>query len=120
MICDTTFLIDLARERQHARNFLAAHRRQPFFVSVVSAGELAAGYDSIAEAQAFLARYRILRLGPDIAYIAAEIDRELAEEGLRLGENDNWIAGFCRALGQSLISNDTDFDRVHELRRLAY
>jgi predicted nucleic acid-binding protein len=120
MICDTTFLIDLARLHPDAQRFLASHRRQPFLVPVISAGELAVGYDSMDETRAFLARYRILRLTPEIAYTAAEVDRELIEAGQRLGENDTWIAGFCRHYRQPLISRDTDFDRVRGLRRVAY
>lgn len=38
--------------------------------------------------------------------------RELMAQGLRLGENNNWIPGFCRYYGQSPISRDRAFDRV--------
>jgi predicted nucleic acid-binding protein len=41
-------------------------------------------------------------------------------EGQRLGENDNWIAAFCRYHGEPVISRDVAFDRVRGLRRLAY
>jgi predicted nucleic acid-binding protein len=67
-----------------------------------------------------LHHYRILRLTPEIAYVAAQIDRELIDQGLRLGENDNWIADFCRYYGQPIISRDAAFDRVRGLRRLRY
>ena len=60
----------------------------------------------------------MLRLTPEIALVAAQIDRELIDQ--RLGENDNWIAGFCRYYGQPIISRDTAFDRVRGLRRLSY
>jgi predicted nucleic acid-binding protein len=52
--------------------------------------------------------------------MAAAIDRELIRLGHRLGENDNWIAGFCRYYGQAVISRDAAFDRVRGLRRLDY
>ena len=42
------------------------------------------------------------------------------ETGSRLGENDNWLAAFCRCRGQPLISRDQAFDRVRGLRRLPY
>jgi predicted nucleic acid-binding protein len=38
----------------------------------------------------------------------------------RLGENDNWIAGFCRYYAQPIVSRDGAFDRVRGLRRLDY
>jgi len=122
VIADTTFLSDFWHERLRRRAgpasaFAARHRSQRLLVTVVSAGEIAVIFDSTAEAQAFLNPYRILRLTPEIAYAAAEIDRELSQ---RLGENDNWIAGFCRYYGQPVISRDAAFDRVRGLRRLTY
>jgi predicted nucleic acid-binding protein len=124
LIADTTFLSHLLRERDRgpgpATRFLAARRTESFLVTVVSVGELAVLFDTNQEARLFLQRYRQLRLFPEVAYAAAEIDRELTSRGLRLGENDNWIAGFCRYYGQPLISQDAAFDRVPGLRRWAY
>lgn len=125
MIADTTFLSDLHREReQHRRgpslNFLAAHRRQIILTTVISAGELALIFPDLEDARRFLSHYRLLRLTPEIAYAAAQVDHELIQTGERLGENDNWIAGFCRYYGQPLISRDGAFDRVGGLRRLIY
>jgi predicted nucleic acid-binding protein len=125
VICDTTFLSDLLSEREAGRPgpaeaFLTRHRDQPFWVTVITVGELAVIFDSAYEARRWLARYRQLRLHPEICYVAAEIDRELIRLGARLGENDNWIAGFCRYYGQPLISRDGGFDRVRGLRRLSY
>jgi predicted nucleic acid-binding protein len=125
VIADTTFLSDFHREREAGRRgpasrFLAAHRGEVLLVTVISAGELAVIFDSNAAARQFLGHYRILRLTPEIAYTAADVDRELIEQGARLGENDNWIAGFCRYYGQPVISRDRAFDRVRGLRRLAY
>ena len=126
MIADTTFLSDLRRERERltrgpAGSFLARHRNERFLTTVISAGEIAVVFDSMTAARAFLLPYRILRLTPEIAYVAASVDRDLMEDkGQRLGENDNWIAGFCRYYGQPIISRDVAFDRVRGLRRLAY
>lgn len=125
MICDTTFLSDLQSEQTGsgtgpASRWLAAHRTHPLLVTVISAGELAVIFDTAMEARAYLSRYRVLRLTPEIAYTAAAVDRELIETGLRLGENDNWIAGFCRYYGQPIVSRDAGFDRVRGLRRLGY
>ena len=124
MIADTTFLSHLLRERDRgpgpATRFLASRRTEAFLVTVISVGELAVLFDTNEQARLFLQRYRQLRLFPEIAYAAAEIDRALTDQGLRLGENDNWIAGFCRYYGQPLISRDAAFDRVPALRRLTY
>ena len=125
MILDTTFLSDFHHEQESNRRgpastFLAAHRAQPILITVISAGEIAVIFDTNAIARHFLNRYRILRLVPEIALAAAEVDRELIEVGGRLGENDNWIAGFCRYYGQPIVSRDTAFGRVRRLRRLEY
>jgi len=125
MICDTTFLSDLqledeAGEPGSAIAFLVRHRNRRLLTTAISAGELAVIFDAEAEARYFLRLYRILRLTPEIAYTAAAIDRELIARGERLGENDNWIAGFCRYYGQPIVSRDAAFDRVPGLRRLNY
>jgi predicted nucleic acid-binding protein len=125
MICDTTFLSDLHHERERnepgpAGSFLAAHRSQPFLVTVISAGEIAVIFDTPEAARQYLRHYRILRLTPEIAFAAASIDQQLIRAGGRLGENDTWIAGFARYYSQPLISRDEAFDRVPRLRRLRY
>ncbi len=125
MFLDTNFLIDLERELLTgtvgpARAFLAAHRREQHQVSVIAAGELAAGLEDNEVARAFLGKFRVAALKLEIALEAAAIDRELMRTGRRLQENDNWIAGFARYYGIVLVSNDPAFDRVRGLRRLPY
>jgi len=100
--------------------FLARHRQTPFLVTVISLGEVAVIFAEQTDARRFLSRYRSLRLTPEIGYMAALIERELMLAGGRLGENDNWIAGFCRYNGQSLVSRDRAFDRVRGLRQQPY
>jgi predicted nucleic acid-binding protein len=125
MICDSNFLSELYDEHQaglqgRAATFLARHRQAPFLITVISLGEVAVIFADQLDARKFLGRYRTLRLTPDIAYLAAAVDRELIAVGGRLGENDNWIAAFCRYYGQPLISRDAAFDRVRGLRRVIY
>ena len=73
MICDTNFLTDLFDEQRAgmqgaAARFLGHHRRTPFLVTVISVGEVAVIFEDQPEARRFLARYRTLRLTPEIAY----------------------------------------------------
>jgi predicted nucleic acid-binding protein len=116
---------DLRREHEQglrgpARRFLAQHRRQALLLTVISLGEVSVIFDSRGRCTRFLHPYRVLRLNPQIAYAAAALDRALIAIGQRLGENDTWIAGFCRYYGQPLVSRDVAFDRVPRLRRLEY
>ena len=126
MIADTNFLSDFHDEHERgvvgpARRFMAAHRNQRVRTTVISAGEIAVIFRTNQEARHFLHRFFLLKsIFLELAYTAATIDRELIARGARLGENDNWIAAFCRYHGEPLISNDAAFDRVRGLRRLSY
>ena len=88
---------------------------------MISAGEIAVIFPRLPDARRFLARFKIIKhLDLEVALTAAQIDQELIAAGGRLGENDNWIAAFCRRYSMPIISRDEAFDRVPRLRRLAY
>lgn len=123
MIADTTFLIHWARERRTrtlgpARSFIAGRRPQIIRTTIISLAEAAFSFPTADAAWDYFGHWTVYRLHDGIAKVAADLDRELREE--RLGENDNWIAGFCRYYHEPIISRDGDFDRVPGLRRLAY
>lgn len=125
MIADTTFLSDYLKEQRNgfkgpAHDFMAANRAEVVRVSIISAGEVAILFKRISDAWAWLDRWTIYRLHPDIVNEAVAVDRELIASGERLGENDNWIAGFARYYRQPIISRDAAFDRVKNLRRVEY
>jgi len=125
VIADTTFLIDFFREgraarRGPARSFFAEHRTELIRTSVISLGEIAPSFATSAEAWQYFRPWKIYRLHPGVVDAAADVDRRLVQLGWRLGENDNWIAGFCRYYREPLISRDADFDRIQGLRRVAY
>jgi predicted nucleic acid-binding protein len=125
MIADTTFLIQFASEGLAAREgparaFLAHHRQQPIRTCIISMAEVAVGFETSAVAWEYFKWWKIYALHRGIAEAAADVDREMAKLGRRLGENDNWIAGFCRYHREPLISADVAFDRVPHLRRIAY
>jgi predicted nucleic acid-binding protein len=125
MIADTTFLIRFASEgaqgqRGPARTFLANHRREIIRTSIISLAEAAVGFENSAAAWDYFKWWKIYALHRGIAEVAADVDRELAVIGPRLGENDNWIAGFCRFYHEPVISTDVAFDRVPRLRRILY
>jgi predicted nucleic acid-binding protein len=125
MLTDTTFWIDLAEElaaggQGAARQFIAAHRSIHLEVSIITWGELAAGVNSPEELNHLLRRVRILNLHLQVAWEAGRIERELAEHGARLGENDNWIAATARTWGLRLVTRDRAFDRVPGLSIVRY
>jgi len=125
MIADTTFVSDLVRERRQDRRgpasaLLAELRAQSVRTTIITAGELAIMFERSAEAFVWLARWRIYPLHPGIAAAAADIDRVLRVRGARLGENDNWIAGFAAYYREAIISHDEAFDRAPGVRRVQY
>jgi predicted nucleic acid-binding protein len=103
-----------------ARSFLAANRRERIRTCIISVAEVAVSFPRAQQAWAYFGRWTIYRLHDGIAQAAADLDRELALAGTRLGENHNWIAGFCRYYREPIISVDAAFDRVSGIRRLAY
>jgi predicted nucleic acid-binding protein len=125
MIADTTFLIHLVREQLEgisgpARTFLVRHRTQSIRTTIISIGEVASGFHSSADAWQHFKRWKIYHLHRGVVDAAADLDRFMFSKGHRLGENDNWIAGFCLYYREPLISLDAGFDRVPQLRRLLY
>ena len=125
MIADTTFLVHVVRERQAGRTgpaltFLAANPRGQIRTCIISMAEVAVSFPTSLEAWSYFGQWTVYRLHDGIAQAAADLDREMGLAGSRLGENDNWIAGFCRYYRQPVISLDEAFDRVPHLRRLAY
>jgi predicted nucleic acid-binding protein len=125
VLTDTTFWIDLLKERRDrqrgsATDFLAQHRASTLEVSIITWGELAAGFNSTAELNHLLRRVRIMNLHMQVAWEAGRIEREMAERGERLGENDNWIAATARAWGLRLVSRDDAFARVPGLNVVRY
>jgi predicted nucleic acid-binding protein len=123
MLTDTTFWIDLERERRRGRRgpahtFIARHRAQSLLVSIITFGELAVGFRTPHELDSLLRRIRVLMLHRHVAWEASRIRREIA--ALPINQNDVWIAATARAWGQRLISNDRDFDVVPRLRRTGY
>jgi predicted nucleic acid-binding protein len=125
VLTDTTFWIDLLKERSEGKKgststFLHRHRSAPLEVSIVTWGELAVGFGDSNELNLLLRRVRVLNLHLQVAWEASRIERELAQHGQRLGENDNWIAATARAWGLRLVSRDDAFQRVQGLNVLRY
>ena len=125
MIADTTFLTHFLDEGRTgragpARAFFAQHRRELIRTTIICLAEVAVVFPSSAEAWAYFKAWKVYALHRGVAEAAADVDRFLTRSGARLGENDNWIAGFCRYYREPVISQDAAFDRVPNLRRVLY
>ena len=127
LLLDTNFLIDLHAELGRktgadgpAKRFMRANRTLAMAITPVTANEYAAGIRHEREARRFLRRFRMIALGRDIAFFAARIDREQSAKGLRLGENDTWQAAVALRFDLILVTDDTDFDQLPQVRRRNY
>jgi len=120
-LVDTSTLIDLAEELAErrvgpVRTFLGRNKAHPLACSTISVGELASGSDE-ESVRFFLRRLRKLPLSEAVTYRAGELDRDLADKGRQLGENDNWIAATALHYSATLVYADGDFARVPRLKR---
>jgi predicted nucleic acid-binding protein len=120
LLLDTSVLVNLEHELSDrrvgdVRAFLGSQRSEVFACATVTVGELAAGA-SETSVRFMLRRLRRIPLTEAIAYRAGELERELARIGMRLGENDNWIAATALHLSATLVFIDGDFRRVPRLK----
>lgn len=127
LLLDTNFLIDLHDELRRrddtdgpAKRFMRANRTQPMVITPITASEYAAGIRNEREARRFLQRFRLVALGRDVALFASRLDREQSGKGLRLGENDTWQAAVALRFDLTLVTSDTDFDKIPALKRKSY
>jgi tRNA(fMet)-specific endonuclease VapC len=92
-------------------------------MSVVTKAELLCGVElspkhaqDAAALAAFLPYVEVLHLDEDAAAHYAEIRADLKKRGAMIGANDLFIAAHARALGLTLVTNNTaEFERVKGL-----
>lgn len=127
LLLDSNFLIDLHDELRRtdgadgpAKRFMRASRTQPMVITPVTASEYAAGIRNEREARRFLQRFRMVALGRAVALFASRLDRDQSRKGLRLGENDTWQAAVALHFDLTLITTDTDFEKIPTVKRKSY
>ncbi len=117
LLLDTSFLVELEDEVVRkaagpATAVLAAHRRAPVAISIVSFGEFAEGFVDAVAFNAFISRFRVLQLSRAIAWRASVVQSSLSR---RLGENDAWIAATALVYEATLVGRERAFTRVPRL-----
>ena len=122
LLLDTSFLIELedeivARRAGAATALLAAHRRSPAAISIISLGEFAEGFSDPRALIEFLAPFRVVQLSRAIAWRMAALQGSLSR---RLGENDAWIAATALSYDATLVARERAFERVPRLDYLVF
>lgn len=133
MICvDTTFLVDLWREKDlsssPARALLAAHPGEDFAVPAHAAGEFLEGGAAISEERLgeslqFLRLFRIGEVGVETAVSYARIAVQLRRKSALHGRSkpDLWIAAWAVQHAARLATRNTKhFGGIENLTLIAY
>lgn len=128
LILETTFLVDLERERRSggdgpAVKFLEDHPTFGLCITLITAGEIAGGLepDERERWEKLAKRFSILEPDLDVAWTYGRIYRHLRDNGLLIGANDLWIAATAVVHGLPLVTrNDRHFRRVAGLHVMSY
>jgi len=126
---DTTFLIDLQRERSRGDKEGPAHRfltRSPdaqLFLCAVALGEFSEGFESSEHpiVRTVRGQHLVLLIDDETAGIYAGVVRDLRSRGTLIGTNDLWIGASALQHGLPVLTaNVEDFRRVSGLEVVAY
>ena len=127
---DTTFLIDLQRERRrneaggiHAHRFLAAAPELELCLSATALGEFAEGFSDSEDPllRTIREQHHLLPIDAPTALAYGRIVRTLRQEGRLIGTKDLWIAAASVRYGLPLVTaNEAQFRRVTGLDVVTY
>ena len=126
---DTTFLIDLQRERRRneaggpAHRFLAAAPDLELCLSATALGEFAEGFSDSEDPllRTIREQHHLLPIDALTALAYGRIVRALRQEGQLIGTNDLWIAAASVRYGLPLVTaNEAQFRRVTGLDVVTY
>jgi tRNA(fMet)-specific endonuclease VapC len=126
---DTTFLIDLQRERSAGNDEGAAHRflkRSPdaeLFLSTIALGEFAEAFDQAEHPVVAAMRegHTLVPVDDQTAFVYAKVVRELRRRGELIGTNDLWIGCTSLRLGIPIVTANVEhFRRIDGLGIVQY
>jgi predicted nucleic acid-binding protein len=126
---DTSFLIDLQRERRRGDAAGAAHaflRGEPHVALALPAtvlGEFAEGFDHPDHpvVRAIRELHTVLEVDEATALSYARLTRTLRARGALIGTNDLWIAATCVRHAVPLVTaNLAEFRRIPDLEVIGY
>jgi predicted nucleic acid-binding protein len=133
MAClDTTFLIDWLRGSEGARKKYEqlrsdADEGRQLSASIITAYELEKGArlsknpeKDLKVVRDLLSEVMILELDLRAADLSSELYSDLSRRGKLIGEFAILIAASCIATGQTLVTNDGDFDAITRLSKIRY
>ncbi len=127
MILDTTFVIDLMKNRQNAIEKTAEleKKQEPVFITSVTIFELwhsldAKNKEKREKLEKFTESFEQFALNNESTKKGGEIHLNLISRGIRIDPEDSMIAGIAIKNGQTLLTRDEHFARVKGLRIETY
>jgi tRNA(fMet)-specific endonuclease VapC len=130
---DTNFLIDWLRGNKGARRRYdelwtpSEADRERLSVSIVSVYELQKGaklsensVQNLQLVRSLLSELSVLELDLPTIDLASEIYSDLSRKGKLIGDFDILIGANCISHGQSLVTDDGDFDLIPRLSKVRY
>ena len=126
---DTTFLIDLQRERARRRpdgpahRFLAEDSERELHLSATALGEFSQGFDDPDDPVLRTMRelHVLMVTDEETALVYGRITRRLRTEGRLIGTNDLWIAAASVRRAIPLVTaNSQEFARIEGLEIIGY
>lgn len=128
LILETTFLIDLEREALRdrpgpAHAFLTEHASAKLHITLITAGELAAGpaVSGRSRWESILSRFDVVAPDVEAAWRFGQLFRYLRDQGRLIGTDDLWIAAIALGTQLPLVTrNGEHFRRVPGLEVKEY
>ena len=119
---DSSFLADYLRGHEYTREFIEAHDDAAFFTTSVVLFELGYGAlkhpspsETLRTVNENVDWLQVDGFDADAANEAVTIQNELRDEGAVLSIPDVLIAGSVRSVDGTLVTGDSDFERVRDL-----
>lgn len=128
-VLETSYLIDLERERARGRDGPATSllrgelAGRGLFLTFTVAGELAAGRSlgDLEVWRTFVGQFRVLPWSFDVSWRYGRLYRYLADNGALIGANDLWIAATALVHDLPLVTaNEAHFRRIPDLPLVPY
>lgn len=125
---DTSFLIDLQKERVagrggRAHQFLKRHQAYLMVLSPVALGEFAEGFNDRDDPnfQALAAGVEILEMDAETSWLYGQNARRLRSQGRLIGSNDLWIGCGAARHNVPLVTRDgAHFRGISDLDVIEY
>ena len=123
-LLDTSVIVEVLRSNAAIVEFLGGIGNDIYIPAIVI-GELLYGANKSAETEhntemvhKFTNKAKILAVDADVAEYYAQIKNDLLKTGIKIPENDLWIAAIAKKYGLALVTFDNHFKHINNLETI--